>query len=81
MQVSHDLPRTGSERLCSPLWELQQDGARVLDPFAGSGALGLEALSRGAQEAVFCEKNASCTEQLSKNIKTLKRKGIAPFTL
>ena len=32
----------------------------------------MEALSRGAQEAVFCEKNASCTEQLSKNIKTLQ---------
>src|SRR5262245_10132933 len=31
------------------------DGARVLDLFAGSGALGLEALSRGAREVVFVE--------------------------
>ena len=47
------------------------DGARVLDLFAGSGALGLEALSRGAKSAVFCEKNASCTEQLAKNVQIL----------
>jgi 16S rRNA (guanine(966)-N(2))-methyltransferase RsmD len=36
---------------------LQLDGARVLDLFAGTGAVGLEALSRGAAEAVFVEKN------------------------
>ncbi len=37
------------------------DGAMVLDLFAGSGALGLEALSRGAKEVVFVEENrAAC---------------------
>ncbi|TNC92646.1 MAG: 16S rRNA (guanine(966)-N(2))-methyltransferase RsmD, partial [Thalassolituus sp.] len=38
---------------------LQHDieGARVLDAFAGSGALGFEALSRGAREVIFLEKN------------------------
>ena len=35
------------------------EGARVLDLFAGSGALGLEALSRGARYAVFIEENAA----------------------
>ncbi len=33
------------------------DGARVLDVFAGSGALGIEALSRGAAEATFVEQH------------------------
>jgi len=34
------------------------ENARVLDAFAGSGALGFEALSRGAKEVIFLEKNA-----------------------
>ncbi len=44
------------------------EGARVLDAFAGSGALGLEALSRGADEAVFIEKDRRALEVLRKNI-------------
>ncbi len=43
-------------------------GADVLDIFAGSGALGLESLSRGAQRCVFIDKN---TSTLKKNIDTL----------
>lgn len=39
-------------------------GARCLDLFAGSGALGLEALSRGAAEVVFVEKDASAAAAL-----------------
>ena len=39
-------------------------GMRCLDLFAGTGALGLEALSRGAAEAVFVEKNAAATNAL-----------------
>jgi 16S rRNA (guanine966-N2)-methyltransferase len=45
------------------------DGARVLDLFAGSGALGLEALSRGAAHVTFVEKDrraAAAIEQLAK---------------
>lgn len=46
-------------------------GARVLDLFAGSGALGLEALSRGAVSADFVEKARHSLEALEKNIATL----------
>lgn len=45
--------------------------ARVLDLFAGSGALGLEALSRGAASADFVEKARTSLEALEKNIETL----------
>ncbi|MGI5891404.1 MAG: 16S rRNA (guanine(966)-N(2))-methyltransferase RsmD [Bacillota bacterium] len=45
--------------------------ARFLDAFAGSGALGLEALSRGAKEAVFIEKNRSAFTVLKKNLQLL----------
>lgn len=43
-------------------------GARVLDLFAGSGALGLEALSRGAAEAVFVERDGAALRGLRANI-------------
>jgi len=43
-------------------------GARVLDLFAGTGAVGLEALSRGAAEAVLVEKDRRALEVLRKNV-------------
>jgi 16S rRNA (guanine966-N2)-methyltransferase len=45
--------------------------ARVLDLFAGSGALGLEALSRGATAAAFVELNPGSLQALRANIATL----------
>jgi len=47
------------------------DGARVLDLYAGSGALGLEALSRGAVEAVFVESGMGVLPVLRDNIATV----------
>lgn len=47
-------------------------GARVLDLFAGTGSLGLEALSRGAREAIFVERDARVADQLGHNLDTLK---------
>jgi len=44
----------------------------VLDAFAGSGALGLEALSRGAQKAVFFDRDAKALAAIEENIKTLR---------
>ncbi len=43
-------------------------GARVLDLFAGTGALGIEALSRGSASAVFVESNAIAVETIRKNL-------------
>ena len=43
-------------------------GARCLDLFAGSGALGLEALSRGAGEVVFVERHPTVVRQLQDNL-------------
>ena len=45
--------------------------SRVLDLFAGSGALGLEALSRGAEQATFVEKAPRALRALQANIETL----------
>lgn len=45
--------------------------ARCLDAFAGSGSLGFEALSRGAKEVVFVEKDKLAAKTLSNNAKTL----------
>lgn len=46
-------------------------GARVLDLFAGSGALGIEALSRGAQAATFVERDAGTAALLRSNLGVL----------
>ena len=47
-------------------------GARCLDLFSGSGALGLEALSRGAKECTFVELNRSVAQQIERNLSTLQ---------
>ena len=48
-------------------------GARVLDLFAGTGALGLEAASRGATSVLFVENARSATECLERNLATFRR--------
>jgi len=62
-------------------------GARVLDVFAGSGALGLEALSRGAAHVAFLEKDAGHLKLIRKNafelnegeaVSLLPRDGVKP---
>ena len=54
------------------------EGASVLDLYAGSGALGLEALSRGAAAAVFVESDQRAAAVIGQNITTL---GVAGTTL
>jgi 16S rRNA (guanine966-N2)-methyltransferase len=50
-------------------------GARVLDLFAGSGALGIEALSRGAASVIFVEDDRQSAETIEKNLAKTKLKG------
>jgi 16S rRNA (guanine966-N2)-methyltransferase len=52
-------------------------GARVLDAFAGSGALGIEALSRGAAHATFLDSSAEVVRAIGENLRTLKESGNA----
>jgi len=63
-----------SERIKGSLFNIigsEIEGARVLDAFAGSGALGLEALSRGAKNATFVERDRVAQNVITNNIKTL----------
>lgn len=59
------------EALFSSLYSLRGgfEGAIVLDAFAGSGALGIEALSRGAKSAVFYERDAKAAKVTHANAK------------
>ena len=66
--------RPTSERARSGLFDWlggEVEGARVLDLFAGSGSLGIEALSRGAREAVFVERSRGALAVLRRNLEQL----------
>ena len=51
------------------------DGANVLDLFAGSGAMGLEALSRGAERATFVESDNAAAAAIQQNLEKLRLTG------
>jgi 16S rRNA (guanine966-N2)-methyltransferase len=75
---SSDAIRPTSDRLRETLFNILQhgyddpiEGARVLDLFAGTGALGLEALSRGAAFALFVDDGAEARGLIRANIETL----------
>jgi 16S rRNA (guanine966-N2)-methyltransferase len=75
--------RPTSDRVRESLFNILQGGrygtplagARVLDLFAGTGALGLEALSRGAAHATFIESGATALALLRKNIAKTRTEG------
>src|SRR5881394_1213907 len=62
--------RPTSDRVREALFSIlgPLDGARVLDLFAGSGALGLEALSRGAAQATLVERAPAALRALRENV-------------
>ena len=69
-----------SERVRGSLFNIissQIQGAEVLDVFAGSGSLGLEAISRGANSAIFVEIDRVASKILAENIVTLDISSLA----
>jgi 16S rRNA (guanine966-N2)-methyltransferase len=65
-----DRVREAAFRLIGPV-----EGAKVLDLFAGSGAMGLEALSRGAARAVFVESDREACRVIERNLAKLDLRG------
>lgn len=51
------------------------EGRRVLDLFAGTGQLGIEALSRGARECVFIDESTAAVKLIRENLKTCRLEG------
>ena len=67
--------RPTSDRVRETLFnwlQFELPGARCLDAFSGSGALGFEALSRGASQVVMIEKQGAVAKQLQANVDLLK---------
>src|SRR2546421_12884144 len=63
--------RPTSDRLRETLFNVlgeRVDGSRFLDAFAGTGAVGIEALSRGAAEVVFIENHAPAAALIRRNL-------------
>jgi 16S rRNA (guanine966-N2)-methyltransferase len=65
--------RPTADRVREALFAMLGDvsGARVLDLYAGSGALGIEALSRGAGSAVFVERDPRAAAAIERNLASL----------
>ena len=69
--VPGDVTRPITDRVKEALFNILGDfivGARVLDLFAGTGAVGIEALSRGAAEAVFIDKSSAALRTVRANL-------------
>ena len=67
--------RPTSDRLRETLFDILQahiEGARFLDAYAGTGAVGIEALSRGAAHAIFLERGRNALEAIRENLDSLE---------
>lgn len=72
---SDDITRPTGEKVKEALFSMIQfeiEGSRVIDLFAGSGQLGIEALSRGAESCVFCDKNMEAFKLIKNNLQHTK---------
>ena len=69
-QTIHAMSERARNALFNSLGDTVLDKT-VLDAFAGSGSIGIEALSRGAERAVFVEKDRIAAKIIQKNIETL----------
>lgn len=70
-----DVVRPTSDKVKEAMFSIvhfELDGATVLDAFAGSGQLGIEALSRGAAKAYFIDENKTAFETVKENLKLTK---------
>ncbi|MEJ6723858.1 MAG: 16S rRNA (guanine(966)-N(2))-methyltransferase RsmD [Akkermansiaceae bacterium] len=75
LNVPRDVSRPTTERVRESVFGTlmgRLEGARVLDLYAGSGALGLEALSRGASSCDFVEKDRAAAKTLKGNLEKSK---------
>jgi 16S rRNA (guanine(966)-N(2))-methyltransferase RsmD len=73
--IPGDATRPTPDRLRETLFNIlapRIEGAIFLDAYAGTGAVGIEALSRGARHAFFLEKNRAALEAIRENLASLK---------
>lgn len=78
LEVPKSVTRPTQDRVRQAIFNMLGDvvvGARVLDLFAGSGALGLECLSRGASSALLVDQDRGACEVIRKNITKTKLNG------
>ncbi|MGB1260756.1 MAG: RsmD family RNA methyltransferase, partial [Akkermansiaceae bacterium] len=78
IRVPKDVARPSTDRLREALFSIlnqRVEGARVLDLFAGSGALGLECLSRGASSCAFVDASRESARVIKQNLTNTKLAG------
>jgi 16S rRNA (guanine966-N2)-methyltransferase len=72
LRAPRDGARPSSDRVREATFaRLDPEGAAVLDLYAGTGALGIEALSRGAESVTFVERSSRCVRVLRQNLDAL----------
>jgi 16S rRNA (guanine(966)-N(2))-methyltransferase RsmD len=73
--IPGDATRPTPDRLRETLFDIlapRIEGTTLVDAYAGTGAVGIEALSRGARHAFFLEKNRAALETIRQNLAALK---------